>query len=117
MLSLNIYEEGNDFIFSIDCNVRLTLNFTEIYFQIIIPKGMTNCKVNELHPLFIKCLAIGLLQAIKNNLFNSVACIMTIWLMLIANVGSHKKSMLYKKRCIIKGLHSTASNSRMSCDM
>ena len=93
MLSLNIYEEGNDFIFSIDGKVRLTVNFTKIYFQIIIPKGMTNCKVNELHQLFI-----FLLQDIRNNLFNSVACIMTIWLMLIANVGSHKKSMLYQKR-------------------
>ena len=41
-----------------------------LYFQIIIQKGIMNCKVNELHSLFIEFLAVGLLQDIRNNLFN-----------------------------------------------
>ena len=41
-----------------------------IYFLIIIPKGIINCKVYVFLSLFIKFSAMGLHQDIRNNIFS-----------------------------------------------
>ena len=46
--------------------IMLSISFD--YFLIIISKEIINYKVNELHPIFIKFLAVGLLQDIVSNI-------------------------------------------------
>ena len=41
-----------------------------VYFQIIIPKGIINCKVYAFLLLFFKFLAVGLHQDIRYDIFN-----------------------------------------------
>ena len=48
-------------------------------------KGNNNYKINELYSLFLKFLAVGLLQDIRNNFHKEVTSMMTIWFMMTAH--------------------------------
>ena len=43
-------------------------NINKVYFQIVIPKGIINCKVNVFLSLFIKFSAKSLHQDIRNDI-------------------------------------------------
>ena len=60
------------------------------YFQIIIPKEIIYYKVNHLRPLNNEFLAMDLLQAIRNNLFDWIKRLWKPWK--FTNVYHHRVS-------------------------